>query len=494
MCMKSQKPLKLLCIQVMLVIPIFLVAKNSTYLEYIDQYYSIAVSEMNRVGIPASIKLAQGILESNAGRSYLASEANNHFGIKCGNSWDGKKKYREDDDYDHRGNLKKSCFRHYDSAEESYIAHSQFLTDKNKAYRYGFLFELNSDDYKAWAHGLKASGYATNPKYASLLINIIEVYELWKYDLPTYENTHSPIAVKQLKYEINGALIIEAIEGDTPNKIAMDHHVSLNQVLSFNKEITEPGQRLPASYKVYLQSKRKKYHDKKKLHIVSHGERMFDISQNYGIQEQALRGRNRMENYSEPLPGEVIYLRGRRPRRKSLRVQSPEQLQKARRNETEKETLPESKKSPIAIQDDKKEEEYADVKGQHLDFVIVPTGANAPIQVDRSINYHVKIQMQAERADDGGSLKDKELTKLEMDHKGSNSSSDSDTHTSLGKPVGLNDNTTGIQWVTKPKYSVLSGDTLYRIAKLHNMSVDELKMLNNLDSNTISIGQELTVK
>lgn len=138
---------------------------------YVEKYKDIAISEMNKYGIPASIKLAQALLESGNGNSYLATEANNHFGIKCGGIWKGKSITRPDDQID-------DCFRVYDSAEQSFRDHSEFLLRK----RYSDLFLLNKNDYKGWAKGLKAAGYATNPRYPDLLIDMIERYELYQYD------------------------------------------------------------------------------------------------------------------------------------------------------------------------------------------------------------------------------------------------------------------------------------------------------------------------
>ncbi len=147
-------------------------------LDYVDQYSTIAVQEMERTGIPASITLAQGIIESRYGMSGLAKNSNNHFGIKCKGNWTGGKYYHKDDDYVN-GKLVKSCFRTYDNPADSYYDHSEFLL-VNK--RYHFLFNLAKTDYKGWAKGLKKAGYATAKNYASLLINTIEKYELYQYD------------------------------------------------------------------------------------------------------------------------------------------------------------------------------------------------------------------------------------------------------------------------------------------------------------------------
>ena len=141
--------------------------------QYIAKYKDIAIQEMNQYGIPASITLAQGLYESGSGNSELARNANNHFGIKCTSDWTGRSYYKDDDQHN-------DCFRVYDRAEDSFRDHSKFLKRKN----YTFLFLLDKNDYKGWAYGLKKAGYATNPQYSQLLINIIEKYSLYQYDQP----------------------------------------------------------------------------------------------------------------------------------------------------------------------------------------------------------------------------------------------------------------------------------------------------------------------
>lgn len=150
--------------------------KSYTTLNYIDSFKGVAIEEMNKYGIPASITLAQGIIESGSGNSSLAKYANNHFGIKCTSEWKGKAYYKDDDQAN-------DCFRVYKDARESYKDHSEFLKRK----RYSFLFELDKNDYKNWALGLKQAGYATNPKYPDLLINVIDKYQLYQYDQPESE-------------------------------------------------------------------------------------------------------------------------------------------------------------------------------------------------------------------------------------------------------------------------------------------------------------------
>ncbi len=156
---------------------------SSNQENYIKQYTELATIEMQRTGVPASIKLAQGILESNSGISEFAQKSNNHFGIKCKSWWKGKTYYHKDDDYDKSGQLLESCFRAYDRVVESYVDHSNFL--KFGAH-YQHLFSIPTTDYKSWATGLKLSGYATDPSYDIKLIKLIEKYKLNELDQPKW--------------------------------------------------------------------------------------------------------------------------------------------------------------------------------------------------------------------------------------------------------------------------------------------------------------------
>ena len=168
-----------------------------TTLSYIEAFKAVAIEEMNKYGIPASITLAQGISESGSGNSSLAKYANNHFGIKCTSDWKGKAYYKDDD-------KNNDCFRVYKDARESYRDHSEFLKRK----RYSFLFELDKNDYRNWAIGLKTAGYATNPKYADMLITIIDKYKLYQYDAP--ESEREKIAREDRVFtEINANIPVE---------------------------------------------------------------------------------------------------------------------------------------------------------------------------------------------------------------------------------------------------------------------------------------------
>ena len=283
-------------------------ATNVAYLNYVENYRFIAVSEMHNSGIPASIKLAQGILESNAGRSYLAVEANNHFGIKCGSAWNGPTSFRKDDDYDKKGKLKASCFRKYESAAASYKAHSAFLKDEKKAYRYGNLFKLAKDDYKGWAKGLQKSGYATNKSYAKLLIEIIETYELHQFDNTIIPNDEDFSFASAPKYK-NGLKYIQAARGDSPFTIALKNGLNYKKLIKINENLEEKYQIIDETSVVFLQPKKNKYRGDEEFHVVREGESIFDISQQYGICVDALLKKNLIPKGNEPYPGEKLSLK-----------------------------------------------------------------------------------------------------------------------------------------------------------------------------------------
>lgn len=216
---------------------------STSGLAYIERYRDIAIAEMNQYGIPASIKLAQALLESGNGNSYLAREANNHFGIKCGGVWTGKSVTRPDDHV-------QDCFRVYNDPEHSFRDHSQFLLRK----RYEKLFTLDKDDYKGWAKGLKEAGYATNPRYPQLLIDLIERYQLYQYDRPEisyankekreekvediiqekeFEEPETATNTEELKSAV-AMVIYEVKATDTLYNISQRHGVSIDQIKQLN--------------------------------------------------------------------------------------------------------------------------------------------------------------------------------------------------------------------------------------------------------------------
>jgi len=286
-------------------------AQTSKQELYIKRYKKIAISEMERAGVPASIKLAQGILESNSGKSTLARKANNHFGMKCGSVWSGKEYYKEDDDYDENGKLIKSCFRVYSNADECYIAHSNFLSDPRKRYRYGFLFDLDIKDYVAWARGLKTAGYATNPAYADKLIGVIESYNLDQYDNMTSDNPSGGTIIDSKGIvKINSVKVVTAGEGETPFDIGLATETPTKCILKYNEALTNSTQVIKENTRVFLQKKRSGYRGKQKYHSMKEGETLYDLSQRYGISLKKLRKRNRVNADEEPAKGQKVKLRG----------------------------------------------------------------------------------------------------------------------------------------------------------------------------------------
>lgn len=238
---------------------------GNVQLEYAQRFKDIAIAEMQRTGIPASIKLAQGILESGSGRSELAVRANNHFGIKCGGTWTGRTYYKKDDERDPSGNPIPSCFRRYERPEESFLDHSEFLRDPRRAARYGFLFNLDPTDYRAWAIGLQTVGYATSPNYAERLIELIENLRLYEYDQPGATVAPSPGAVvperipprERIQY-VNDLRVVYSRPGETIADIARIYQLDPNDVADYNDRAFAPGDRLPVGTRIFLQPKRRR--------------------------------------------------------------------------------------------------------------------------------------------------------------------------------------------------------------------------------------------
>ena len=324
---------------------------------YIAKYKDIALEEMLRCKIPASITLAQGLHESSFGKSRLSCEANNHFGIKCKGEWDGKKFFQNDDEPN-------ECFRVYEQAEESYADHSDFLVTRS---RYNNLFELAMTDYKGWAHGLKTDGYATNPKYAEILIKTIEDYNLTDFDkeglamidaheklmnppweteqpvlankpkekvkevAPTLKPKPEPVVVSmqkektekpataiftpatsaanQKEYTVNGCKAIKAQGSVDPLAIAFDYQIQYAQVLVLN-DMNE-GDHFKDGENIFLQAK--KARGSESTYVVMTGESMHDISQKTGVKLHDLYQKNQMALNDQPVAGENLYLQEKRP-------------------------------------------------------------------------------------------------------------------------------------------------------------------------------------
>ena len=273
---------------------------NHARKEYIEKYSDLAVKEMQRTGVPASISLAQGILESNSGRSDLAVKAKNHFGIKC-HEWTGKGFYMDDD-------AENECFRHYDNVEQSWRDHSDFLRTRP---RYAFLFAYNITDYKSWARGLKSAGYATSPTYAETLIKIIEEEKLYYYDSPKDVQQiviYDPVAYPNRVEVINGVECIEARNGDSFTKIANFYGIKLKRLLKYNDKAHDD---LRAGDLVYLKSKRRKAASGYPYCRVREGNTIYQIAQRYGVKIKSLIKYNNYTPLTVLVPGEKVYLRSK---------------------------------------------------------------------------------------------------------------------------------------------------------------------------------------
>ncbi len=453
---------------------------------------------MHRTGIPASITLAQGLLESGIGNSRLARHANNHFGIKCHKGWTGNSYYIEDDDYDKQGNLMKSCFRSYSNAEESYFDHSRFLSERS---RYRFLFDYDRTDYKAWAKGLKKAGYATAPTYATKLIKIIERENLQRFDLmnpidvvivttpppaidppkptvpaptpvpskptvdiPEYEEipvpsqpdngaVFNPIQedVKDKVFQNNSVKAIYARRGDSPLSIAQRFGKPLKRVLKFNDLPLGSREVFEDRDIVYLQLKRRATRNK---HVTAHkvkaGETLYDIAQLYGIRIKKLRKRNGIPKRHEPLVGEVVILRGKaklKPKYARAGFLAP---------------IGSGATKPISAPSSTPSKPVPSAPSPSRPTPSEPTTQPAPPPVSVPTPTPIKPPVATPNQP-------------------------APSQPPVYAPPS--------QQPSAPQYYyVVSGDTLYAISRRFNMSVDDLKLLNGLNSNTLSIGQRLRVK
>jgi len=295
-------------------VSLFSQSKSQVYINYIQKYSELAVIQQKEYGIPASITLAQGLLESGAGRSEFAVKSNNHFGIKCHSDWNGDKVYHDDDE-------KGECFRKYDDVLDSYRDHSLFL--KNKT-RYSFLFNYSQTDYKSWAHGLKKAGYATDPSYAYKLISLIENYDLHQFDLlknfkRSYDaslNNHSNLSHKigQISaasthtiYKTNRVKFIVTNAGDSFESISDEFNISVKKLLEYND--LDPTFSLKPGMQIYIKRKKSKAAYGIDSHVIKSGETMYSISQTYAIRIVKLYDINNMSYTETARIGRVLKLR-----------------------------------------------------------------------------------------------------------------------------------------------------------------------------------------
>ena len=282
--------------------------RQTSYNNYIKQYAPLAVEQMKQHNVPASITLAQGLLESGAGLSTLSRKSNNHFGIKCGGGWRGRSVRANDD-------APNECFRAYRKVEDSYEDHSLFLVGNQ---RYASLFKLKKTDYKSWARGLKKAGYATDPSYANKLITIIETYDLYKYDNDGMSKREAKKWQKLLKkkpwlanphdvYIANGLAYVIARDGDTFQLLGGEFEIGWKKLVKYND--LQRDYTLEEGDIIYLKEKNKKTVADVIYHEVREGDSMHSISQIYGVRLKTLYKLNVMADDHIPEVGERVWLK-----------------------------------------------------------------------------------------------------------------------------------------------------------------------------------------
>lgn len=416
---------------------------DSLWREYIRKYQDIALDEMERSGVPASIKLAQGILESRAGTSELAMKANNHFGIKCGKGWKGKTHYKNDDERNKKGERINSCFRKYDSVVECFADHSEFIRNPEKHHRYGFLFALDPLDYKGWAQGLQDAGYSSVDYYAERLIFFIERYRLHELDVLA---VNGRLALKRLA-QVNEVKMVQARPGETLADIAGLYNLPVEKLLEYNDFRYSADEQPGIGAWVYVQNKRESWGGDAAFHEVAPDQNLFDIAQLYGLQLAALRRRNHLEAGEEPEPGQRIRLKGKRTPGEKIQLRA----------------------APA---------ENPEENGRPAGGAVETAAANGFIVEmlpEESLPEPVPVDWPLAEAVGGDRKIDPSLLLLEHEDPA---------------PLVVLDMASG---ETQTFHTVSKGDTLYSIARKYGVSTGRLRKLNRLSGNVVKIGQSLRV-
>lgn len=454
---------------------------------------------MERTGIPASIKMAQALLESNAGQSTLAKDANNHFGIKCHSTWLGKKYYQIDDDTDPTtGKPIQSCFRHYKDAEESFKAHSEFLTDTKAGARYQFLFNLDPADYKGWARGLRRAGYATSPTYDDKLIDLIERLELYELDI---SGNSAPVAMNRGSEKfVNEIKVALSKNNESLAEVANRAQISLKRLMRFNDLeasvhqpdlVVAPTMVLPVNTVLYLQPKRNNYRGKQTWYYVKQGESMYYIAQTYGVKLSKLYAKNRMPAGTQPAMGQKIKIRGwKRPVRDVVLLSNGPvkpvigvpgadlPMDNQTGDEQMNNGFDQPAPPPPALP--KPTPDVLDNRGidpRDLDKEIEAPTSSLPRPATTSNNTKVPTEVPGVKP-----------TKPASDTPKNNTGTAVNRPATGGTSVPLNSDKNA------SFYTVLKGDTLYSISKKLGITLDKLKQLNQLKDNTIAVGQQLKIR
>ena len=444
--------------------------RNADAENYIDTYKYFAIGEMHRSSIPASITLAQGILESAVGKSPLSQYANNHFGIKCQTTWQGDTYYQNDD-------AENECFRKYGSVAESFIDHSEFLRTRT---RYSALFQLNATDYEAWAFGLKQAGYATNPQYAEILIRNIKLYDLDKYDLVTpkklqamrdetqenfdYDDRTMAFQAQKNANVLSGAHVVNYFSGiktiifrqsDNLAAIAQEFGMGQKRLERYNEY--DNTQRFVAGDRVFLQPKKKRL--AVYFHKVKVDETIWDISQKYGLRAKRIYSLNKLPQNAEVATGEMINLRESRASTPKLRTRDEVVFAKRTAELAKEEIIP--TKEPLIDKSPKASNTApADSTKQAPTKTVVVAAPPAPTKQPEPTKPAPPAPPKA-------------------------------TPVTVVPPTPT---TATPAPAAARTHTVIKGDTMYNITKRYGITIDQLKQYNNLPDNSVKLGQVLKVK
>ncbi|NUM30876.1 MAG: LysM peptidoglycan-binding domain-containing protein [Bacteroidetes bacterium] len=419
--------------------------------QYIITYKDLAIKEMYRTGVPASITLAQAILESQNGNSRLATEANNHFGIKCKTGWTGKTITADDDAVG-------ECFRAYESVFESYKDHSNFLKEN---WRYNECFKLERTNYKDWAEGLRKAGYATNPKYNVLITGIIERYNLHQYDIEPMPDD----VVPEYETKNNDVPVTYAKEGESIESIAEKNNISSKKIYKYND--LKEGSKIDPGDIIYLKPKRKKSFDE--YHIVKEGENMYELSQIYGIKLKYIYKKNKLSYGEEVVPGTKIYLQKRRNDKPEI----------SKKNTEKKDTLKIENKIQKRDTTPVKKNEISESIPENKDFHIVKSGDNL-YRISEKYQIFVEDLLEWNNI-----FSPDELVINQKIYLNKNAA------VKAGKYVVSKANSNS----AKSKFHIVEkGETAYKICKTYGISTSELVEWNKLkDATNIKEGQKLKI-
>jgi LysM repeat protein len=461
-------------------------AQKMNTLQYIEEFKYAAMQEMKIYGIPASVTLAQGILESASGNSKLAKDCNNHFGIKCRKNWTGNFCLADDDAAD-------ECFRGYANAMESYRDHSLFLKG---ATRYDFLFALPATDYKAWAHGLRQAGYATNPAYGNIIIGVVERYRLSMYDsmMVLGDDYDTPDTAAGRLIRLHGLPAVIALKSQQPEDIAKRYDMGVWQIYKYND--LKRGEDLKPGEIVYLKPKKRKADVN--FHLVKEGETLRDISQQHAVKLKHLEKFNHILS-SQPLrPGELIYLREKRSKdsatvsrntsQSAASVQKDTTLQVAGEGDTWKTIAQKTGKNSETLKKSNAGIE-APVAGQLV--LLTPDAATPKVRDDisdvaKGLMYHTVVAGET-------------VYSISRLYKTSPDSiarwnSLTDANIRVGQELCVHPKKSGNMPKASQKHTVLAGETLYQISRRYGVSVADLQKCNQLNGSDIKPGQVLNIR